>query len=70
MKKPTKEEVIQRARELAGQIEAAIVALETETDAIQMLDHVGLVCDGGRINALRKVLRDRALELFDKAKMK
>lgn len=65
MAKLTKEEIIKNAQELSAQLQAACSALETETDPVKMLDHVGLVCDQGRINALRRVLRDRALDLFD-----
>ena len=64
MKKPTREQVIQNAKQLAAQIEASIVALETEVDGTAMLDHVGFIRDQGRIEALRGVIRDRALELF------
>lgn len=63
--KNTKEPVIQEAKELVAQIQAAIAALETETNPEKMLEHVGLIRDQGRINALRSVIRDRALELFD-----
>lgn len=67
MSKPkiTKEQAIKSALELATQIQAAVAALETETTPEGMLNHVGDIIDHGRINALRNVLRDRALELFD-----
>ena len=63
--KYNKESVIQEAKELVAQIQAAIAALETETNPEQILEHVGLIRDQGRINALRSVIRDQALELFD-----
>lgn len=62
---PTKEQVIQEALELSTQIQAAVAALESETDPMKVLDHVGLILDRGRINALRSVLRERTFELLD-----
>jgi hypothetical protein len=63
--KKTKEQVIQEALELATQIQEAVAALETDIGPEAMLDHVGALVDQGRTNALRSVIRDRALELFE-----
>lgn len=65
MSKLTKEQIIQNAQELAAQLQAACVALETETDPEKLLNHVGFIRDQGRTEALRRVVRDRALVLFD-----
>jgi hypothetical protein len=66
--KKTKEQVIKEALELASQIQAAVAALETETSPEKILDYVGDILDHGRTEALRSVLRDRALELFEQRK--
>jgi len=65
MAKLTKEQVIANAQELRAQIQPACSALESETNPEILLNHVGLIRDQGRIEALRRVVRDRALELFE-----
>jgi molecular chaperone GrpE (heat shock protein) len=63
-KKISKEEVIRNALELVDQLKAAVSALESESNPETLLNHVGVIRDKGRIEALRGVLRDRSLELF------
>jgi hypothetical protein len=65
-KKISKEEIIRNALELARQIQAAVAALGTETNPETLLNHNSFIQDQGRIQALRGVIRDRYIELFDK----
>ncbi len=67
MVKLTKEQIVQNAQELITQLQAACTAIESETNPENLLNHVGAIRDQGRIEALRRVVRDRALELFDGA---
>jgi hypothetical protein len=64
MAKLTKEQVLANAQELVTQIQAACAAIDTETDPSMLLNHMGFIRDRGRTEALRRVVQDRALELF------
>lgn len=59
------EKVFQGIADLVKALQAATTALETSSNPEELLSHVGNVLDKGRINELRKALRDRALVLFD-----
>jgi len=63
-KKLTREEIIQNARTLAAQLTAAANALESESNPDELFNHMGLIRDLGRTEALRRVIQERAIILF------
>jgi hypothetical protein len=56
--------------EFAVQLQAAGKALEEESDPDILLTHIRAARDLGRIETLRRALRDRSLELFEERKRK